>query len=63
MYGYMFEAIKAGILENYSPTVWYGMSEAVNSPLDFEIFSDYDEKLLKDLAGGKTTFCTVRALA
>ena len=27
MYGFVFEAIKQGILENYSSTVWYTVSE------------------------------------
>ena len=52
MYGFVFEAIKVGIQDNYSSSVWHSISEIINAPLEFEKFSNYDEKLLSDLAKG-----------
>ena len=52
MYGFVFEAIKSGIQENYSSVVWHSISEVINAPLEFEKFSNYDEQLLYDLAKG-----------
>jgi len=52
MYGFVFEAIKLGIQENYSSSVWYSITESVNVPLEFEKFSNYDDSLISDLAKG-----------
>lgn len=55
MYGFVFEAIKAGIQENYSSSVWYTVTETVsNVPLEFEKGSNYDDELISDLAKGKS---------
>ena len=52
MYGFVFEAIKQGIQENYSSSVWYSVTETINVPLEFEKFSNYDDSLISDLAKG-----------
>ena len=52
MYGFVFEAIKAGVIENYSSQVWYTISEITSTPIEYEKFSDYDEQILMDLGDG-----------